>query len=341
MPVVAPGLNAGLTIESGPSRVIDAIYTCTVEAPALAAAEWVVFAARPPDLPGQRVVSVASDPRSEVIADLGPLRQPLLRMRNHGSASRLAFEVRVQAELSGRRLAARTPMNLAELHGSNGLAAAPGGRERGWFLRRTSWFDHESPAVRDWIVGKRLIRGGTEGEVDFARRVFQTIAREFHYEYSGDLQDRSAGAVCTAGKSDCGGLCVLFVTVLRSQGIPARMLAGRWALSAKPGERVGSVDYFQEHVKAEFFAQGVGWVPADPSSAVLHDRSADKLRYFGNDPGDFLTLHVDPDLTVDTVHFGIKSVSLLQKPAYWAAGGGTFDGAVVREGWRVEAMPRP
>ena len=48
---------------------------------------------------------------------------------------------------------------------------------------------------------------------------------------------------------------------------------------------MGSVRYFQEHIKAEFYAQGVGWVPVDLSSAVLHDTSDAKLRYFGNDAG--------------------------------------------------------
>ena len=38
---------------------------------------------------------------------------------------------------------------------------------------------------------------------------------------------------------------------------------------------------------AEFFADGVGWVPVDPS-----------LGHFGGDAGNFLTFHVDPDVTL-------------------------------------------
>jgi len=34
-------------------------------------------------------------------------------------------------------------------------------------------------------------------------------------------------------------MAVLFVTALRAQGIPARTLAGRWAKSAKPDDKIG------------------------------------------------------------------------------------------------------
>ncbi|MHC5054232.1 MAG: transglutaminase-like domain-containing protein [Planctomycetota bacterium] len=206
-------------------------------------------------------------------------------------------------------------------------------------MRVEHHFDFGSPAVRAWLDANGLRRGAGEGEVDLARRVFQVIAKGSSYEYLG-RQERTASHVARAGKSDCGGLATLFVAALRSQGVPARVLAGRWAKSARPGERAGPACYFQEHVKAEFFASGVGWVPADLSSAVVHDKSPGKLRYFGNDDGDFLTFHVDTDLELDTLHFGRKTVTYLQKAAYWATGSGDFEGAVVDEDWRVGPLRR-
>jgi transglutaminase-like putative cysteine protease len=142
------------------------------------------------------------------------------------------------------------------------------------------------------------------------------------------------------GKSDCGGLSVLFATVLRSQGVPTRTLVGRWANSAKANDKVGEIEYFQEHVKAEFFANGVGWVPVDVSAAVVHDKTPAKLGYFGIDRGDFLTMHFDSDLAVDTLHFGVRTINLLQGVCYWARGAGTFKDAVQRENWEVEVLPQ-
>ncbi len=138
-------------------------------------------------------------------------------------------------------------------------------------------------------------------------------------------------------KSDCGGLCILFVAAMRSQGVPARALVGRWAISASHGKHGDS----QEHVKAEFFAQGVGWVPVDLSSAILHDKTAEKLKYFGRDPGDHLAFAVDTDVLIDTRYFGVKTITWLQSACYWARGAGNFDGEKTEEDWKVVAVPLP
>nr|MBA3684840.1 transglutaminase family protein [Planctomycetota bacterium] len=82
---------------------------------------------------------------------------------------------------------------------------------------------------------------------------------------------------------DCGGLCIALAAALRANGVPARLLAGRWATSALPEHRVDDVPYLQQHVKLEFHCQGIGWVPCDPASGVLHDRG-DGLRFFASDP---------------------------------------------------------
>ena len=99
---------------------------------------------------------------------------------------------------------------------------------------------------------------------------------------------------------------------------PARSgAAGR--ISAEPGKTLANLPYYQIHVKAEFFARGVGWVLVDLSSAVLHDKSPQGLRFFGNDPGDFIAFHVDSNLVVDSQLFGAKSVANLQTPSLWVA----------------------
>lgn len=336
LPVVPPGLNQAHALEVKRSKVILATYTFKVQTPALTASEWVLIAARPVDLPSQKIGVVAGMPKGELTTDQGPLQQPLLRARipvkDAQAASDMTWVVKTRAELYSRRLVAR--QSLASPPKPARLTV----REHQLFLRRSREFDYDQQACQDWIASKGLKRQQAEGEVAFARRVFQFIARNFGYEYLG-RQDRAASHVAAVGKSDCGGLAVLFATVLRSQGVPARTLAGRWALSAKPGERVGAIEYFQEHVKAEFFANGVGWVPVDLSSAVLHDKSPEKLDFFAADRGDFLTLHFDSDLAVDTLHFGVRTLNLLQRATYWASGTGTLKDAVMRENWQVEVLP--
>ena len=138
-------------------------------------------------------------------------------------------------------------------------------------------------------------------------------------------------------ESDCGGMSVVFVSALRARGIPARVLVGRWAQSSTTESNGKRFD--QQHVKAEFYAQGVGWVPADVTSGVLHDKSPEGLTFFGYDPGDFLVLHLGTNLICDTAVLGRKTIAWMQSPAHWAVGEGTFDKAVIRESWIVKATP--
>jgi transglutaminase-like putative cysteine protease len=150
--------------------------------------------------------------------------------------------------------------------------------------------------------------------------------------------DRLASSVCKSSGSDCGGLSALFCAVMRASGVPARALVGRWARSDDPAETLGGEPYHQWHVKGEFFAKGIGWVPVDLASGVLHDKSAEGLRFFGDDAGDFLTFHLDTDLDVDTIHFGRKTVQNLQTPAYWVTGKGSADKPIVTEEWQVKEV---
>ena len=140
------------------------------------------------------------------------------------------------------------------------------------------------------------------------------------------------------GGTDCGGLSALFVSVMRASDIPARMLVGRWAESGKEGDKVGGVTYYQEHVKAEFHADGVGWIPVDMASAVSYDQSKEGLRYFGQDEGDFLVLHIDADLRIDMRLFGRQDVGWLQGAALWVKGAGKFDDEKLSETWKVRVV---
>src|SRR5207253_9283811 len=94
-------------------------------------------------------------------------------------------------------------------------------------------FDGKAEFLQKWSRGHQLKRRQEESDIEFARRAFVALTKDFSYDYKSEM-DRHASAVCKAGKSDCGGLAVLLVTIRRSNDIPARTLVGRWAESAKP-----------------------------------------------------------------------------------------------------------
>jgi hypothetical protein len=318
-----------------PAKRIEAVLTLNVRAPDLNASEWILFAPNLPEVPGQRKLSSVMKPEGKVVTELSPLQRALLMarvpVRKKEFADSITVEVKYEAELLARHLVRK----------GSGVKGAPAPglsvAERKSALAATRYFDYDSAAFKKWLKETGLTRGKDESEVDYARRVFLKVTRGFKYLY-GDKMDRRATAVCQAGKSDCGGLCVVFASALRAHGIPARLLVGRWAISSKPNEVAGEVAFYQQHVKAEFYARGLGWVPVDLSSAILHDKSPSGLRFFGHDPGDFVVMHVDPELLVDTVHFGKQAVDWLQGPAYWVSGGGSLKGSKTTEEWQVKVV---
>ena len=70
----------------------------------------------------------------------------------------------------------------------------------------------------------------------------------------------------------------MYVSILRSNGIPARCLSGR------------NLEPDSTHVRLDFYAEGVGWVPGDPALAISR-RSAGAG--FGREPTDMVIMHFD------------------------------------------------
>ena len=118
-------------------------------------------------------------------------------------------------------------------------------------------------------------------------------------------------------------------------GIPARVSSGRWAAQSDPDRNAAD----EPHVKATFFATGVGWVPVDLGSALILDKSSEGLEFFGTENADFLIMHFDTDLEFDTVFFGRKTVETVQGPVFWVTGTGSFDDFKLLVTSRIQTKP--
>jgi transglutaminase-like putative cysteine protease len=330
-----PAADPVWMVETKPTRNVEAVLTFEVEAPRMAAREWIAYVPRLPELPTQSPVSSRMTPPGRPVSDLGPGQRPLLFARVAGgptTSKSLRLTVTHQAQLHSRL--------LVEAAAGTSVPPVPPlpPALRKHYLNSGPTIDHASPEVQDWLTAKQLRRASGESDIDLARRIHLAIGEGFSYRYQPD-QDRRASAVCGAGQTDCGGLCVLFVAALRANGVPARLLSGRWATSAKKDEKVNGFAYSQGHVKAEFFTDGVGWVPVDVTGSVLRKKPAERLWFFGRDTGEFVTLHVDPDLVLESVHFGRKSEPWMQGAAWWVVGPGSLDGMTLQLDWQVRDLP--
>ena len=183
-------------IEKAPARRIEAVLTMRAELPAMAAKEWVLFAARPPELLGQGDLSATLSPSGRPHSELSPQRRGILwaRVPTRGKqwTSGITVEARYRATLFSRRLRAGPPA-------AGGEPIAPlAPQQRRFSLEATPLVDFESQPLRQWLDKHRLHRGEDEGEIEFARRVYlkgeSLIQKLGPSKYHPDMIARVGGA---------------------------------------------------------------------------------------------------------------------------------------------------
>lgn len=320
-------------LETTQGKHIHAVLNLKINCPNVKAKEWALYVAEAPEFSAQRQVKTTVTPKGKERLDLSPLGRPLVELIFTEDRGKHAQNVNVQvaydATLFERKL------QLLKAGQQLPVVADLTIKERQQGLMYFGDFDYHKAVFQFWVKKNELIRQPQENPVDFARRVFLKIRSQYKYDYKTDM-DRQASSVCQNNKADCGGLSILFATVLRANGIPARTLYGRWAKSSEPEAQVKGVAYHQGHVLAEFFARGVGWVPVDLASSILYDKSAQGLDHFGSSPGNFFTFHIDPNMIIHSQRFGHKEVHGLQQPGYFIWGGGSLEPTQFTLNWQVQ-----
>jgi len=303
-------------IETVPAKRIRATMSETQFAPKLEADLWGVLAGCPPECEAQNSVKASlrsidsPQARTVRINDKSPLRQKVFFLSYPPATENQKHTVTVEAVYE------LTLMSRRLVRGSPATAITPLNHvERAAFLLSAGDADYATTTFRSWLCANGLLRRDGELDLDFARRSFAFIAQRFHYNWVPGSPSK-ASQVCLQGWSHCGPLSGLFVATMRANGIPARVLVGRWAASSGPPE-----DRFRDrdHVKAEFFAQSIGWVPVDISSALTqHNVNAN----FGHDNGDFIVMNFD-FLAFDDVPRAFQNV---QCPWLFGKYHGSWDG---------------
>jgi Transglutaminase-like superfamily len=310
-----------------------------VTCPKIQATEWAVVMPQLPELPGQTKVkttlaAVPPGPTAVLLKDRNALARPMLALRIPAKTPELKTSMNVlvtyEATLRSRALTKLDPNSLdlnIEVPKVVELSAA----DRKKALAATTKLDFETPVFKKWLTDQKLIREPKETDIDFARRSFEAL-KDVKFILGAQL-DRKASAVALAKKSDDSGMANLYVAVLRANKVPARILYGRWTEPAVKAKN------YQWHTSSEFYADGVGWVPVDPSRAIRRYGEVGGAGYFGHDGGDFLVFHVDPDIMVDVPGQGVKTLEIMQLPAWFARGEGSGEGVQFREDWTIEKLP--
>lgn len=112
---------------------------------------------------------------------------------------------------------------------------------------------------------------GADTPLEKARAVYEYVIRTMRYDHEGTGWGRGdALYACTARHGNCTDFHSLFIAMVRSVHVPARFEIG-FPLPAHQTE--GTIASY--HCWAEFWLDGVGWVPVDASEAwktpALHE----------------------------------------------------------------------
>ncbi len=312
-------------MQTGKVQQVLGTLDWTITAPNCDVTKWIVF------MPQAPVLEAQTAPTSNLFSH--EVNQHATTVLEPTSAKRKLMQLLISDSKDKHKLSGivkyqvlLAPRNLVT-GASEKLVPSLGKTEELRYLSQSDHLNFNDAIFQKWL-DENALRKNRESDLQFAWRSFMAIRNSYNYNYSVS-QDRHVSSLCQGNSTDCGGLSWLFVAVLRANGIPARSLIGRWAKSANA--QVGAEE---AHVKAEFFAKDIGWIPVEVSGAV-NDKSRDPLKYFGREKGNFITFHIDPDILIDTKLFGTKAVRNIQSPAIWFSGSGTSKGTSLHSNWTV------
>lgn len=111
-------------------------------------------------------------------------------------------------------------------------------------------------------LAERQTAGDTT-EIAKARHIYNFVLANMRYDKSGEGWGRGDALwACSSKRGNCTDFHSLLIGMLRASGIPARFEMG---FSLPENKNEGEI--FGYHCWAEFYLEGIGWVPVDASEA--------------------------------------------------------------------------
>ncbi len=190
----------------------------------------------------------------------------------------------------------------------------------------------EANRLRNWMTTNNLVRKANERDLQFGQRVLNTMQRLLRYKWVPSAS-KGIGPCLQRGWGACGDLNETLVAALKLEKIPARLRQGRNILGKT--RKFGLSDDGTLHVAAEFWAEGVGWVPIE-GSAFSGESLAEGgalTPFLGVALGDHLNKHYDSAWLDDTK----RSFQEMD----WISGTwlGTWDGWKTKSYFGFESQP--
>lgn len=156
-------------------------------------------------------------------------------------------------------------------------------QERHQFLAANRFVPLDGKPLQ-FVTGKELPEPG----VDLGKQLYTIVYDQLSYDKTNIGYGKGdVNWVCDSRTGNCTDFHSLFISLCRSQQMPAKFTIGfplpnktasNKTVSNKKGKAKGTVSGY--HCWASFFADGYGWVPVDISEADKHPEH--KEYFFGN-----------------------------------------------------------
>ena len=163
------------------------------------------------------------------------------------------------------------------------------------------------PNVAHWLRADRLVpidgqiriwatdvvnKAGAKTELQKARAIYDHVIATVKYDKTGTGWGRGdIYYACDARRGNCTDFHAVFIGYCRAVGIPARFAIGFSLPTDRPAGQVSGY-----HCWAEFYLNGVGWVPVDASEAAKNP--ARREYFFGAHDENRIEFSVGRDLTL-------------------------------------------
>ncbi len=141
-------------------------------------------------------------------------------------------------------------------------------------------------------IAAKQVAGKTD-PLDKARALYEYVFKTMRYDKTGTGWGRGDTLyACSAKKGNCTDFHSLFISMARSQGIPARFEIG---FSLPPDKHQAEVAGY--HCWSDFYVDGKGWIPVDISEAWKHPEKHDY--FFGAHDVDRVQFTMGRDLRLN------------------------------------------
>jgi|SRR5271156_5925025 len=210
----------------------------------------------------------------------------------HPTAQQLAagFDVTVQFTV--------TRKEYVVLHDGVLVRASAGRAAEPAELKRYSQPDKLVPI--DGVIAQ-LAKEQTAGAttpLEKARRIYNYVVSTMHYDKSGEGWGRGDAIwACDSKRGNCTDFHSLFIGMMRASGIPARFEIG---FPVPEDKSEGAISGY--HCWAEFYIDGIGWIPVDASEASKNP--AKKEYFFGALDADRVLFTYGRDLRLSAEQHG-------------------------------------